>query len=138
MGYHYTCRRYSPEALSLFGSSLTGSTFFFTTCAAGIVPTELTWRMRGIRVYPKSSHTQFFDCVLGEPEVAMCSLPCADCDGDACGFLGRGLLKRRTLPCYKTAPPSTRFLLLHRTSYDDRVYSSLHLHHPSVVANRYC
>ena len=33
------------------------------------------------------------------------------------GFLGRGLLKRQTLPCYKTAPPSTRFLLLHRTPH---------------------
>jgi len=44
---------------------------FHTTCAAGIVrPTELAWRMRRIRVYPKSSHTQFFDGVLGKPEVA--------------------------------------------------------------------
>jgi hypothetical protein len=26
---------------------------------------ELTWRMRGIRVYPKSSHTHLFDSGLG-------------------------------------------------------------------------
>jgi hypothetical protein len=82
-GYHYTChdgillfstlasrraweslRRYSPEAILipiwLFADWI--SSFFHYMCS-GNCPD-------GTRVYPKSSHTQFFDCVLGEPEVA--------------------------------------------------------------------